>query len=91
MLPFCMQVMDVCTTTITDGSTTETFYLEDLRTIKVLASLKFRVKTPRNLLLLREHERQLRNTIVLVAAMLNLKKLKRLVRSIPNRGLVARK
>ena len=58
-------------------SETQTFYLGGWRLNKTLASLKFRVKTPRNLLLLREHERQLSNTNALVAAMLDFEKLKR--------------
>ena len=59
-------------------SETQTFYLGGLRLNKTLASLKFRVKTIRNLLLLREHERQLSNTNALVAAMLDFEKLKEL-------------
>ena len=58
-------------------SETQTFYLGGWRLNKTLASLKFRVKTPRNLLLLREHERQLSNTNALVVAMLDFEKLKR--------------
>ena len=58
-------------------SETQTFYLGGWRLNKTLASLKFRVKIPRNLLLLREHERQSSNINALVAAMLDFEKLKR--------------